>query len=176
MGFLDFLKSDSNSNKNKVSEVKARNPFNLRVGDIIEYDLVEYEVIGKIIYEEGGYEWYDYHLLGNGKHLWLFAEEDDQISLVLFNKIPNANKLYAELQRGHPATINFDGKQYSLVEEGEANINVIGKVGAKTGQRVKYADYRCNNQWISVEEWGNELEINVGTRIKESLLEYYPGE
>jgi len=41
--------------------------------------------------------------------------------------------------------------------------------------RLKYLDYEtANNDQISVEKWGNELEISVGRVVKESLLEFYP--
>jgi hypothetical protein len=170
MSFLDLFKR----NNHEQEKVGARTPLNLQVGDIIEYDLIEYEVIGKVTYQEGSYEWYDYHLAAGKDNLWLFAEDDDQLKLVMFEKLSLEEKIYSEFQSGSPTKINKDGKDFSLVEEGKAKIIVEGQVGAKTNQQVKYADYVAGDQWISVEWWGSELEISHGQEITESLIEYYP--
>lgn len=172
MGFFDFLKSKPEE-KNKVI---ARNPLNLQVEDIVEYDLVEYKVIGKLIYEEGGYIWYDYHLFDGQEHLWLGAEDDDELEIGLYKKLDVNHQLYVQLQDEIPRKLTYEGKDYTLIESGNANIRAEGRVGAKTGQRVQYWDYEANDgSEISVEKWGNELEISIGQEVKESLLEYYPG-
>jgi hypothetical protein len=171
MGFLNKMFGNKN-NKEKITE---RNPFNLQINDIVDYDLIEYQVIGKIIYREDGYAWYDYHLHDGQNHLWLYAEDDDQIRLGLFKKINADHQLYSKFQEGNPSTINYKDKNYSLIEEGYATIEVEGKVGARDNQRVRYWDYETGNgDQISVERWGNELEISVGKVVKESLLEFYP--
>ena len=172
MGFFDFLKSKPKNN----NKVVARNPLNLQVGDIVEYDLAEYKVIGKLIYEEGGYLWYDYHLFDGQKHLWLGAEDDDELEIGLYKKLDVNHQLYVQLQNETPKKLTYEGKEYTLIEGGKANIRAEGRVGAKTGQRVQYWDYEASNgSEISVERWGNELEISIGQEVKESLLEYYPG-
>lgn len=170
MGFFDKI-----FNSGKEKNITARNPFNLQIGDIVDYDLIEYQVIGKITYNEEGYTWYDYHLFDGKDHLWLYAEDDDVVRLGLFRKLSPDNKLYGDLQEEKPTVIKHEDVKYSLVEEGSANIQVEGKVGAKDGQRVRYWDYESGNgNQISVEKWGNELEISVGKEVKEGLLEFYP--
>lgn len=161
--------------KDKKEKIIARNPFNLQIGDIVDYDLVEYQVIGKITYTEEGYTWYDYHLFDSKEHLWLYAEDDDEVSLGLFKRLNADHKLYGILQEGNPTVIEYEGQKYSLIEEGSATIKVEGKVGARDDQRVRYWDYETGNgNQISVEKWGNELEISIGNEVKESLLEFYP--
>lgn len=162
-------------NKKKKEKIIARNPFNLQIDDIVDYDLVEYQVIGKIIYNEDGYTWYDYHLFDSKDNLWLYAEDDDEVRLGLFKKLSADHKLYGILQEGNPSVIEYEGINYSLIEEGSATIKVEGKVGARDDQRVRYWDYETGNgNQISVEKWGNELEISVGREVKEGLLEFYP--
>lgn len=172
IGFLNKVFGAKDKGKEKIV---ARNPFNLQINDIVDYDLVEYQVIGKITYNEDGYVWYDYHLFDGKDHLWLYAEDDDIVKLGLFKKLSSDHELYAILQKGTPVNIEFEGNKYSLIEEGKATIKVEGKVGARDDQRVRYWDYETGNgDQISVEKWGNELEISAGKVVKESLLEFYP--
>lgn len=171
MSFFDLFKGDNG----KEDSVTARTPLNLQVGDILEYDLVDYQVIGKVTYKQEGYVWYDYHLSAGEDNLWLFAEDDDQLKLVIFEKLPFKEDLYSKIGSKPPDKISRGEKEFSLVETGQAEITVEGQVGAKTGQRVRYADYVSGQQWLSVEWWGAELEISQGKEISESLLDYYPG-
>lgn len=172
MGFFDKL---FKSSKKKDDSIVARTPFNLQVNDIVDYDLVEYQVIGKITYKEEEYTWYDYHLFDGKNHLWLYAEDDDIIKLGLFNRLPADHELYSVFQKETPTYIEYEGKRYSLIEEGKATIQVEGKVGARDNQQVRYWDYETGTgEQISVEKWGNELEISAGKGVKESLLEFYP--
>lgn len=161
--------------KGKKEKIKERTPFNLQINDIVDYDLVEYQVIGKIKYIEEGYIWYDYHLFDGKGHLWLYAEDDDELRLGLFHRLSADHELYGKLQKETPSVIEYDGRKYSLIEKGNAHIEVEGKVGARDGQMLRYWDYETRNgDQISVEKWGNELEISVGEEVKESLLEFYP--
>ncbi len=171
MGFLNKMFGSNN----KKEKIIARNPFNLQINDIVDYDLVEYQVIGKITYNEEGYLWYDYHMFDGKDHLWLYAEDDDQVRLALFRKLNADHELYSRLQAETPSVIEYEAQKFSLLEEGNATIKVEGKVGARDNQQVKYWDYETGNgDHISVEKWGNELEISVGKVVKESLLDFYP--
>jgi co-chaperonin GroES (HSP10) len=172
MSFFDLF----TTNDDKEGKVEARTPLNLKVGDIVEYDLVEYQVIGKIVYKEGAYTWYDYHLAVGGDRFWLFAEDDDRLELALFEKLPPEDELYSKFQSETPNSVVKDGEEFSLVEQGEAQITVTGQVGAKTGQQVEYADYDAGDKLLSVEWWGNELEVSQGEKVTESLFKYYPGD
>jgi len=171
---MGFFKKVFNAKKNR-SQIAERNPFNLQINDIVDYDLVEYQVIGKIIYSDKGYVWYDYHLFDGKDHLWLYAEDDDQAKMGLFRKLNAGHEIYSILQESIPSKLQYENKDYSLIEEGIASIKVERKVGARDNQQIRYWDYEtANNEQISVEKWGNELEISVGRVVKESLLEFYP--
>ncbi|MFW6306011.1 MAG: DUF4178 domain-containing protein [Bacillota bacterium] len=161
--------------KEKKQTIIERNPFNLQLNDIVDYDLVEYQVIGKITYEQDGYIWYDYHLFDSKNHLWLYAEDDDMVKLGLFKRLESDHPLYAKLQDNKANSIEYEGKTYSLIEKGDAIIQVEGQVGARNNQKVRYWDYETDDgSQISVEKWGNEMEISVGRNVHQSLLEFYP--
>lgn len=108
-------------------------------------------------------------------HLWLYAENDDQVKLGLFKKLIADNPLYGELQKEIPTVINYENNKYSLIEEGNAIIKVEGQIGARDNQQVRYWDFETGNgDQISVEKWGSELEISIGKEVKENLLDFYP--
>ena len=167
MGLFDFFKSNTD-NKTTV--------LNLKVGDIVEYDLNEYNVLGVVKYQSGGYEWYDYHLADNQQSLWLYAEQDDRLELGLFEKLPPSHQLYNKFSQGYPAAVEYEGETFNLIEKDQAQITVTGQVGAKSGQQINYADYQAKEAMISVERWGSELEISIGCSIQENLIEIYPAE
>ena len=65
MGLFSRLFSTKKVDK---AEPKERNALNIQIGDIITYDLKDYEVVGKLTYRDGGYEWLSYQLLEEGGH------------------------------------------------------------------------------------------------------------
>ena len=170
MGFFDLFKGQEKQKEEK------RTVLNLELNDIVEYDLEEYKVIGIITYQQFGYEWYDYHLINQQNSCWLYAERDDCLELILFEKVAPKHKIYNNFSQEIPQTITYQNQQFNLIEQGQAKIKVKGQVGAKTGQDITYYDYQNNNKIISVEKWGSELEISIGHSIKESLIEIYPAE
>ncbi|MBM7556696.1 DUF4178 domain-containing protein [Halanaerobacter jeridensis] len=170
MGLFDLFKSKKETTNHK------KTVLNLEIGDIVEYDLNEYKILGTIKYQEGCYEWSDYHLADKQQSFWLYVEDDDSLELGLFEKLPSDHQLYSSFSQGYPAAVEYEGETFNLVEKGQANIRTKGKVGAKTGQKMNYADYQAGEAMISVERWGSALEISIGCSIEENLLEIYPVE
>src|SRR5690554_4827311 len=86
MGLFSKLFS---SKKQEKPAPKERNALNIQVGDIITYDLRDYEVVGKITYRDGSYEWLSYQLLEEGGHntIWLAAEMDDELELGIYKRV-----------------------------------------------------------------------------------------
>ncbi len=150
------------SKKDQPKKVKQRDVLSIEVGDILEYDLADYEVVGKITYREGKYVWYSYQLLGESKTIWLSAEMDDALELGIYEKIqlPDANDF--------PSKLSFQQTAYHLDEDGHAEVTGEGRSSSLTGQRIHYAEY-CNEEetsYISVEEWGSDVEASIGYPIQ----------
>lgn len=78
------------------------------------YDLADYEVVGKITYRDGSYEWYAYQLLEGNQTKWLAAEMDDELELGMYEKIN------LPVNRPYPASLEYEGVTYTKDEEGEA--------------------------------------------------------
>lgn len=151
--------------------VKERNLLSIEVGDIVTYDLIDYEVVGKITYRDHGYEWYAYQLLGNGGTIWLAAEMDDELEAGIYRKIT------LPVHEPFPQKIEYDGKMFYLDEEGHANVTGEGRSKQVNGQSIHYADY-CDEEeehFLSVEKWGSDLEVSYGYPIEEYEMKIIAG-
>lgn len=155
-----------------IPKVEKRTALNLRVGDIVTYDLVDYQVVGLIRYNDSGYSWVAYQLDGDGDRIWLAAEQDDELELGIYRTIN------LDLGPEPPRKLTYDGKTFILDEAGEAAITQVnGEAGAAAGQRIKYWDYedQSGDYGLSVERWGSDMEVSLGQFIHPRELSFLAG-
>ncbi|WP_093044148.1 DUF4178 domain-containing protein [Thalassobacillus cyri] len=159
MGLFSRLFSNK---KAKAPAVKERTPLNIQVGDIVNYDLVDYEVVGKITYREHAYEWFGYQLLEGHSTIWLSAEMDDELELGIYRTI----KL--PVSKPFPDTLEYEGKTYHKDGEGDARVVGEGRSANVNGQSISYADYIADDEtdYLSVEAWGSDTEVSHGYDIE----------
>jgi hypothetical protein len=141
--------------------VEERNFFNIKINDIITYDLEDYQVVGKLDYNNHGYKWYAYQLQGDHKTIWLSVEMDDELELGIYE----ATKL--KLTEPIPKELEVEGVTYYLDEQGTARVQGEGRGQNVNGQEVRYYDF-CDEeeeQFLSVEIWGSEIEVSKGYEI-----------
>jgi hypothetical protein len=152
-------------------EVEQRDFFNIKVGDIIEYDLRDYQVVGKLTLYDSGYEWYEYQLEGDERSLWLSAEMDDELELAIYEKI---NKKVSE---PIPKTIEVDGVHYELEEQGTARVRGEGRSKNNSGVDVRYFDYSDEDEknLLSVEIWGGDIEVSRGKPVEDFEIKIIAG-
>ncbi|WLR50210.1 DUF4178 domain-containing protein [Bacillus tianshenii] len=155
----------------EVPKVEERNVFNIKVGDIVTYDLVDYQVVGTLSYNDHGFQWFAYQLQGTNETIWLSAEMDDQLELCIYK---HANlKLTTPL----PEKLEYDGVTYYLDEKGTANVRGEGRGRNVSGMTIQYYDY-CDDeeeQFLSVEVWGSEVEVSYGFEIEEMEVKILAG-
>ncbi|MFS0675185.1 DUF4178 domain-containing protein [Ornithinibacillus sp. 179-J 7C1 HS] len=159
MGLFSKLFSKNKSN----SEVpKERTALNIKVGDIINYNLVDYEVVGKITYRDGNYTWYAYQLLEGYDTIWLAAEMDDELELGIYKKVQ------LPVSKPFPKQLTFEEKTYYLEESGIAKVIGEGRSQNIHDSNVHYADYSDEDEvsFLSIEGWGTEFEVSVGYPIE----------
>lgn len=167
MGFFSKLFSKQDTKP----EVKERTPLSIEVGDIIVFDLTDYEVVGKITYRQGSYEWFGYQLLEGNNTLWLSVEMDDELELGIYKKIN------LPVSGEFPKKLNYEGKAYYLDEEGEARVVGEGRSRNVNGSMMKYAEY-CDEEeeaFLSLEHWGSEIEASLGYSIESYELKVIAG-
>lgn len=169
MGFFSklFGKDEPQQSREK------RTLFNLQQGDILTYDLEEFEVVGKLTYNDSGYKWMEYHIKSVSRNLWLSVEQDDDLEVEIYEKI----KTKFDVPNSHEVT--FDGVTYFREETGTAYVEEVwGQAGAVVGQRVSYWDYEAEEddleyEYLCFEQWGPDLEISRGYSISEREIEIF---
>ncbi|MBB6452107.1 hypothetical protein HNQ94_000528 [Salirhabdus euzebyi] len=166
-----FSKLFGNKKSEVEEEIKERTVLSIEVGDIITYDLIDYEVVGKIMYKDHGYEWSAYQLLEGKKTVWLSAEMDDELELGIYRSIS------IPLAEPFPKKVDYEGTTYYLEEEGNAQVFGQGRSQQINGRTVHYADYSDDGeeQFLSVEAWGNEVEVSIGYSIEEFEIKIIAG-
>jgi hypothetical protein len=167
MGIFDRLFKK----KEKSNEVEERNLFNLKIGDIITYDLEDYELVSKLTYNDSGYRWFAYQMISGNETKWLSVEMDDELELGIYEKVS------LTLEKPLPKTIQYDGVNYTLDESGTAQVIGEGRGQNVNGKSLQYADY-CDDteeQFISVEVWGSEVEVSKGYEIDEYEIKVIAG-
>ncbi|MDC3415764.1 DUF4178 domain-containing protein [Aquibacillus salsiterrae] len=148
--------------KNEKPPIKERTPLSIQVGDIVVYDLVDYEVVGKITYRQGSYEWISYQLMEGNRTIWLAAEMDDEMELGIYKSV-NLPVTFP-----YPKKLTFENRTYYLDEEGEARVVGEGRSKNINGMVTKYADYcdETEEHFISLEHWGSEVEVSYGFPVE----------
>ncbi|MRG87702.1 DUF4178 domain-containing protein [Salinibacillus xinjiangensis] len=166
-----FSRLFSKKNQSNQQEVKERTVLNMEVGDIVSYDLVDYEVVGKIVYRDHGYEWTAYQLLEGKNTIWLSAEMDDELELGVYKTVQ------LPVSETFPKTLNYEGKTYHLEEEGNAQVHGQGRSKQLSGRTIHYGDYVDEEEetFLSVETWGTEVEVSLGHPIEEYEIKIIAG-
>jgi len=157
--------------KDQAREVKERSVLTIEVGDIVTYDLEDYQVVGKLTYHDHGFEWIAYQLQGTNKTIWLSAEMDDELYLGIYEKIP------LKVKEPLPQELTYDGVKYFLDESGIARIVGEGRGKNVDSLNCKYFDY-CDEEeehFLSVEVWGSEVEVSYGFEIEEYEIKIIAG-
>ncbi|GGH86699.1 hypothetical protein JOD43_003674 [Pullulanibacillus pueri] len=139
-------------------EIEKRTLMNLRVGDMVTYELEDFEVVGKIIFNDHGFQWFEYQLENPDHTLWLSVELDDELELGVYHKVKHT------FTEPIPHRIEYDGIVYTLDEKGTANVSGQGRNNNLSGQMVRYFDF-CDDEeeaFLSIEIWGGEIEASQG--------------
>ncbi|AQQ54867.1 DUF4178 domain-containing protein [Planococcus lenghuensis] len=160
---MGFFKRLFNGEDQEPAKVEKRTLLNLRIGDFVTYDLTDYEVTGKIEYDDGGYRWTAYQLNATGRILWLSTELDDELDVGMYEpvRIPGFEAGAAE--------VAYDGRTYYLEEQGRAHVEAAGTSRNVHGKHVDYYDYadETGESFLSVEVWGGDVEVSHGHEIEE---------
>ncbi|WP_050182156.1 DUF4178 domain-containing protein [Domibacillus robiginosus] len=160
---MGFWKKLFGGGDKTVPEARERTLLNLRIGDFVTYDLADYQVTGKIHYNDSGYTWDAYQLAADGKTLWLSVELDDELEVGMYKtvRIPG-------LEPGSKK-ITYEERTYYLEESGRAYVKAEGRSENVHGKNVDYYDYTDDSEehFLSVEVWGGDVEVSYGYEIEE---------
>lgn len=115
--FIQTFKSE-----HKPPKIEKHTFLYLKVGNMVTYELEDYQVVGKMVLDDRGFKWYEYQLEGMNKTYWLNAELDDELELSLYEKIKE------KVNQPIPETLNIDGIHYEWMKR-KAQVNGEGRVG-----------------------------------------------
>ena len=158
--------------KSKLPPVE-RNLFNLEIGDIVQHEGTDWFVEGKLIYNVDSYSWFEYLLRDDERILWLSVEEDDYVEVSLLQEA----EIPAIASVPPPKIFSHEGIEYKLVDSGTASAMRLGNTLNRQEQRCKYYDYKSSEHHrISVEVWGDDIEVTAGHKVNPRMLGFLPGD
>lgn len=144
----------------------------LRLNDIVVYYDGDYSVEGRITYSQGGWHWFSFLLEDGDKKLWLSVENDEGLELSMWKDITGLM-----LPSPPPSVVEYEGEIYEIDERGKAVAKSMGRTGRAVESPVEYYDYESESgKYLSVEDWGGEVEISVGMPVREDELTVFPGD
>ena len=148
-----------------------RNVFNLEIGDIVQHDGIDWFVEGKLVYNDGSDSWFEYLLRDEDSILWLAVEEDDFVEVSILKEI-DLDVVIPPRQ-----VISFAGIEYKQIASGTATAMRLGNTLNRQEQKCEYYDYKASGlHRLSVEIWGNDIEVTVGQKINPRSLCFLPGD
>ncbi len=148
-----------------------RNIFNLEIGDIVQYQGIDWFVEGKLIYSDSRDTWFSYLLQDNEDICWLCVEEDDFVEVSIYRETS------MDILTPPPQNMSYLGEEYNLSGSGVAVLKRLGNTLNRQDQTCEYYDYRNdNNLRLSVEIWDGDVEVSVGQKINPRMLNFLPGD
>ena len=139
---------------------------NVREGGVIKLANVEgyvtdleLKVIGRNLYMEGDYSWYELECVRNdGEKVWVDVDDDDVlvVSVVLKKLAKSDLNFMASLEtidEEESGWVYYNNERYNYVDSGEAKF--YKHCDDSKVEKLYYWDFKSANYMISVEEWKN---------------------
>lgn len=170
MGMFNRIKNMMSSNSSKKNIDKKVDIFSLKQGDIVNVEGDDYEIEGAMHMDDEGWKWIEYKLKAGHKTYWLSVEQDDELEIILCQKI------VVDID-GAPKKIEHDGVKYYLDESSDAVVKKSeGRMSVPEGKWVEYWDYydKDEEQAFFIEKWDGEIETSIGRYIEEYNVEIFP--
>lgn len=166
---ISFKSLKSNKDRKKVSVL------NLRIGDIVSYDGIDYIIRNRMIYDSHGFKWFEYHLVDTitEKKVWLCVEDDDELEISICEIVDDF-----DIEEPIPKTILYRNEKFYLDEHDSATVYIESETGQEKSTQVEYWDFytKDDEKGFSIERWGSEYEFSISHFIEEYQLSILPGE
>jgi len=145
--------------------------FTLQLGDVVQYDNVDWIIEDKLTYNDGGWEWVDY-LLQDGDRIGFLSVEDDDTLEVSFTETVKD----CPIENLPADQITYGQLEYKKEESGTAQLKRARKPNSPA-ETCKYYDYSGPGEAVlSIEDWGGQMEVSVGQTIRPYQLTFLPGD
>lgn len=142
------------------------NPYEqLKLNDAISYDKTDYLVAGRVTYSVASGKFYSYLLRDRDNQKWLRVGPNNELVI--------ANEIQFSVPAPLPDTLSYDGKNFTVAEQGAANVEVEGASGNQTGA-VNYRRYAADGgARLYVEDWGTEVRVQSGSVVDPFEVKLY---
>ncbi len=160
----DIKSSMKNYNEDSLIIQNVREGGVIKIANVDGYDTdLDLKVIGRNLYMEGDYSWYELECLRpDGEKVWVDVEDDDElmVSVVLdklrYAQIKLSNTL-ENIDEEESGTVKYNNVVFSYQDSGEANF--YRHCDDKKVEKFSYWDFKTmeGKYLISIEKWKNEV-------------------
>ncbi len=133
----------------------------IKLANVEGYDTdLDLKVIGRNLYMEGDYSWYELECVRNdGEKVWVDVDDDDDLVVSVVLKKLTISDLrittsLKEIDENESGSVYYLNRQYSYVDSGDAKF--YKHCDDKKVEKLYYWDFKNGNYLVSVEEWKNE--------------------
>ena len=161
-----------------MQQLRDRTLFDLQMGDIVQADAADWVVEERLLYDQNGFQWFEYLLRNEGNNRWLVVCEDDWLEVswleIIELEVPPTVPL--------PPSLEIDGDIYLLKEQGKATVTASYRTMNKRPGECLFADYSGPDQKVlgveifAPNQEGREVEVTLGRMIDPRSLNLLPGD
>ncbi|MDH5721555.1 MAG: DUF4178 domain-containing protein [Spirochaetia bacterium] len=162
---------DNSGQELLIQNVRQGAVIHLRAigADMEDFDL---KVIGRHVYKQGNYEWYELECDKGGEKVWIDLEDDDEIELAIGMRKLKLNDLkittsdLTHMDDEEEGSFTFEGETYYL-EDSDSAVFLRNGEEAKA-EKLYYWDFESDSgdKFIGVEKWGNkEYSVTLSESI-----------
>lgn len=158
---------------NRPATPGTRQPtvFTLELGDVVQYDNVDWIIEDKLTYSDDGWEWVEYLLQDGDRIGFLSVEDDDTLEVTFTEKVTDC-----PIDLPPPSQVTYRQQIFNRSETGTATLKRQRKPD-RPAETCQYHDYSGPNGTImSIEVWGREVEVSVGKTVRPYQLTFLPGD
>lgn len=150
----------------QVPAPAGANPYEqLKLNDAISYDKTDYLVAGRVSYAVATGNFYAYLLRDRDNQKWLRVGPNNELAV--------ADEIQFGVPSPLPDALSYGGKNYTLAEQGAANVQVEGASGNQSGA-VNYHRYHADGgARLYVEDWGTEVRVQAGSVVDPFEVKLY---
>ncbi|HZQ08929.1 MAG TPA: DUF4178 domain-containing protein [Anaerolineae bacterium] len=150
----------------QVPAPPGANPYEqLKLNDAISYDKTDYLVAGRVTYSVAAGKFYAYLLRDRDNQKWLRVGPNNELDV--------AQEVSFSVPEPLPDSLTYNGKTYTVAEQGAANVQVEGASGTQNGS-VNYHRYQSDGgARLWVEDWGTETRVTAGNLVDPFEVKLY---
>jgi hypothetical protein len=150
----------------QVPAPAGANPYEqLKINDAISFDKTDYLVAGRVTYSLASGKFFAYLLRDRDNQKWLRVGPNNELVI--------ADEVQYGVPSPLPETLSYAGKNYTLAEQGAANVQVEGASGNQSGS-ANYARYAGDGgARLYVEDWGTEVRVLAGSVVDPFEVKLY---